>query len=260
MLLYLAGTELAWRNSNYWLDFEKGQKILTSYYYARKFSDNMINKILSCIGGPENLLLDSGAFTFRFHKDNRENIEKYTEQYIEFINKWNIKYFFEMDIDNTLEELPQVLKLREQIEQGTGKKSIPVWHLNRGIQHWKDIVERYDYIAIGGITSSLEPQYEKTIKQMVKYANSKNTKVHGLGYIRKNVLEFGFYSVDATSWNAGQYGGIWHFNREDGYPKRRNRDLKHRIKTDKQSDLAKHNFKVWTQYQKYLLDKGYWRQ
>ena len=31
-------------------------------------------------------------------------------------------------------------------------------------------------------------------------------KVHGLGYVKPDMVDIGFYSCDATSWNAGKYG------------------------------------------------------
>ena len=37
-----------------------------------------------------------------------EDINSYTKRYIEFINKYDIKYFFEMDIDKNFDELAKV--------------------------------------------------------------------------------------------------------------------------------------------------------
>ena len=95
---------------------------------------------------------------------------------------------------------------------------------------------------------------------MIKYANSHKTKVHGLGYNKKDLLDFGFYSCDATTWNGGTYGSIFKFNKSDGYPvKLQGVQMGKRMVTDKQPDVFKHNFKVWYTYQKYLRNKGVWR-
>ena len=43
-------------------------------------------------------LLDSGAFTFMNSNKKNEDIKSYLDSYIDFINKYDIKYFFELDL------------------------------------------------------------------------------------------------------------------------------------------------------------------
>ena len=83
----------------------------------------------------EDFLLDSGAFTFMNQKSKKINFEQYIEQYIEFINKYDIKYFFELDVDVIFGH-EKVKEIRKYIEQKTNKKTIPVWHKSRGIEEY----------------------------------------------------------------------------------------------------------------------------
>ncbi len=253
MRLYLAGLDKSENIINLYNDTLR----LTSFYNC---TDKYIQKLIRIIGR-ENILLDSGAFTFRMHGLKGEDIDTYTKRYIDFINKYDIKYFFEMDIDMCAEELVKVKQLRKRIEDETGKKCIPVWHKTRGIEEWKEIVDNYNYIAIGGITSALDKEYTSIIKRMVGYANKHKVKVHGLGYSRADVLTFGFYSADATTWIGGQFGHIYYFDNDKKIPRYKKQDRTNkRIKKECLPDIIRHNYEVWYHYQKYLRKQGYWHE
>lgn len=233
MRLYLAGLEAfaGNRNNNYKIELNNDTKVLTSFYYC---NDIVIQDLIRQVG-VDNILVDSGAFTFRMHGLKGEDIDSYTKRYIEFINKYNIKYFFEMDIDMCKDDLDKVKQLRDLIEKETGKKTIPVWHMSRGIEEWKDIVDKYDYIAVGGITVQLGEQFIRTLKQMIKYANRRGVRVHGLGYNRKDLLDYNFYSCDATSWQGGKYGNVWYWDKSINRPRHTKSDTANRrLRTDKQ--------------------------
>lgn len=149
-------------------------------------------------------LLDSGAFTFMGSKKGQKiDFDKYLDDYIEFINKYDVKYFFELDIDSVV-GYPKVLEMRKKLERETGKKCIPVWHESRGVEEWKRLCEDYEYIAVGGFAiKDIKKSEFPMIKQLVKYARSKGVKVHGLGYTQQDVKEWGFYSADSSSYASG---------------------------------------------------------
>ncbi len=178
---------------------------LESFYYFKEFQ---IPYIQQC-----NLfLLDSGAFTFISQSKRSIDWNEYLNSYIEFINKHNVKYFFELDID-CIVGYEKVLKMRKQLESKTNKKCIPVWHISRGIEEFKKMIQNYDYIAVGGFAAKeiKQSDYPK-IKKLIRYANSNNTKVHGLGYSRQDCLDYGFYSCDSTSWLSGvRFGKCYKF-------------------------------------------------
>lgn len=214
--------------------------VLESFFY-------MNNNVVSNLNNFEDFLLDSGAFTFIHNPKNRNFIE-YQDKYCEFINKYDIKHFFELDIDNVI-GYEEVKKLRQDLEQKTGKKCIPVFHVERGLEEYKNLCKNYDYIAIGTIH-----QYNKNpqiLRQLVEIAKSYGTKVHGLGYTRlEKKRSIDFYSVDSTTWiNCSRYGELHKF---DGSTikkiKFKNKRL---VPTD---EVIKNNFEEWCKYQ-FFLDK-----
>lgn len=265
MEVYIAGTELRAKQMNKvvndecistWLersDIEKsgcegnlfsGTNILQSFYYCNEFSEKEV--IPRC----ERFLLDSGAFTFMNSvKKGNINWKEYIDKYIDFINRNNIKYFFELDID-VIVGYENVKKIRKYIEEKTNKKCIPVWHKSRGKEEYLKMCDEYDYVAIGGIVSKEITQKEyKYFTWFINEAHKRGAKVHGLGFTNLKGLEkYKFDSVDSTSWVSGnRFGGIYQF------------DGKTMVKFDKKegqrlSDpkrVAVHNFKEWVKFAKY---------
>ncbi len=182
--------------------------LLQTFYDMRKQSEQNFIKILeSC----KEFLLDSGAFTF-MNSGVKVHWKSYVDEYIAFINKYDIQHFFELDL-YTLPEvgIEKTIKMRKYIEYHTGKKSIPVFHACMGIKMYRELCKEYDYIGIGasGLTEESRWIKNKTLlRQMIKIANNYGTKVHGLGYQRIDNLnnnKMGFYSVDATSWIGSRF-------------------------------------------------------
>ena len=79
--------------------------------------------------------------------------EKYSTDYADFINRHDVKYFFEIDLD-TIIGVKETQKITKRLESLTGKQCIPVFHRCRGIDAYKKMCRQYDYVAIGasGIT------------------------------------------------------------------------------------------------------------
>ena len=202
-------------------------------------------------------LLDSGAFTFmssntKGKQFKYEDMLAYLDKYIDFINKNDVDYFFELDID-VIVGYDRVLDLRRKLEEKTGKKCIPVFHKNRGINEWEKMCREYDYVAIGctGFNDSQWTKNVNVLKQMLQIARKYKTKVHGLGYTRGNIENMTFYSTDSTSWLAGgRFGVIYNFKNgkmeKVSYANKRVKD--YRI-------AHKHNLNEWIKYQRYL-DRG----
>lgn len=252
MKMFIAGLESVISYSdikNFLKDHKNNFFMLSSFYYCK---DNTAYQEIIKDWNKENFLLDSGAYTFR--KTEKKNLDEYVDKYIDFINKYDIKYFFEMDIDFNKNDLPLVKKYREKIEKETGKKCIPVYHSCRGFDEWKKMCEEYDYVAIGGISAKNPVDY---IKRLVKYANKKNVKVHGLGWTKKGFENLGFYSVDSTSWNGLKYGFIWYV--KNGELKKYISSKNERLKKEKVIDISLQNLKSWYYYQKKMKGMGFWK-
>lgn len=221
--------------------------ILDSFYALRK--KDLPDYMKNC----KMFLLDSGAFTFRQNAKKSVNWDKYIKDYIDFINKYDIQYFFELDIDSIV-GYEKVKEYRKRIEEGTGKKCIPVWHLSRGKEDFLKMCDEYDYVAIGGIAgtdrrSKKQQNLIKAFPWFIKEAHKRGAKIHGLGCTSMSTLKrCHFDSVDSTSWLSGcKYGVAFQFNGKTMTT--RNKKVNYRMSDPKQVD--RNNFIEWCKFQQY---------
>jgi len=198
-----------------------------------------------------NFLLDSGAFTFlNSKKQNKINWDEYVEKYAEFINKYDIKLFFELDIDYLI-GLKEVERLREKLHKLTNKQSISVWHKSRGKDYYIRMVQEFDYVAIGGLAIGgihFQKQIEPVFPWFIKNAHKNNCKIHALGYTSVSGLyKYPFDSVDSTSWIYGNKLGLIY--RFDGYKMTIvKKPCGNRLIA---KDARLHNFFEWVKFQQY---------
>lgn len=238
MKICLAGTS---NSENYLEEIKRIKYVLESFYYIREWQ-------IPIIKDADLFLLDSGAFTFMNNFKKEVNWKDYIDKYADFIIKNNIEYFFELDIDAVV-GYEKVKEYTKYLENKVGRKCIPVWHKNRGLEEWERITKEYDYVAIGGIvTKEIKPNEYKYFSPLLKIAKENNCKVHALGFTSLKGLErYKFYSVDSTSWaSGGRFGQIYLFNGKALVQKSFNNK---RIKDYKEAD--KFNLKEWIKFQKY---------
>jgi hypothetical protein len=237
--VFLAGggwEKRLWMKDNFY-DFFR----LHTFYDIAQHETDVIYKY-------KDFLLDSGAFSFFGGK--AVNWNEYVTTYIDFINKYNVKHFFELDLYSII-GIQETEKLRERIEKETNKQTIPVFHKRLGIEYYKTLCKNYKYIAIsasGMYESKWTRQEPERLKKMVIYARQKGVKVHGLGYTKIKMLsKIPFYSVDSTSWLSGnRFGAIYRFN-GTGFDKTA-KPVGKRVKTNL---TASNNFYEWVKFQKY---------
>ena len=94
--------------------------VLQSFIYAQDWQMQEYKK-----GRYKLFLLDSGAFTFMAKAKKTgaaADFDKYLDEYIAFINKWDVKLFFELDIDDIV-GYETVKRMRKKLEQKTGKSA-----------------------------------------------------------------------------------------------------------------------------------------
>ena len=227
-----------------------GEKLLSIPYILESFysinNKDTIDRIRN--HNKENFLLDSGAFTFMNNLKGKIDFDKYLTDYIDFINKNDIKYFFELDVD-VIVGYEKVKEMRRRLENETNKKCIPVWHRSRGLEEWNKLTKEYNYIAIGGFAiKSIKKTEYKYIPKLLEIAKKNNCKVHGLGFTcTKELKKYHFYSVDSTNWlSGGRFGQIHTFNGEfiesKSFENKRAKDYR---------QIDEHNLKQWIQFQKY---------
>ena len=228
----------------------KPKRLLESFFYLCGNSDRYMEFVKKEIK-LENFLLDSGAFTFMNLKKQKNNFDKYVESYVDFIKKWDIKYFFELDVDNIL-GYKKVKEIRKYIERKTNKKSIPVWHKSRGLEEFKRLSTEYGFIAIGGLAiKHIKKSEYKYLNPLIKIAHKNGCKVHGLGFTPKDILGYDFDTTDSTSWKVpGRTGEIVKFNGE-GIIKLRKPKNKSNKKIDTRIAIV-HSLKEWNKYVDYI--------
>lgn len=181
--------------------------ILESFYYADGWIESLIPYL-------KNFMLDSGAFTFMTSHKGKVDWNDYLRRYAEFVNKNDVKLFYELDIDSIV-GYETVRKMRKVLERETGKQPIPVWHKSRGKEEFLRMCDEYKYVAIGGIVSKeIARQEYKFFPWFINEAHKRGAKIHGLGFTNlEGIRKYHFDSVDSTSWTTGnRFGSIYRFN------------------------------------------------
>lgn len=230
-------------------EFDFKFKRLDSFMYVRNSKEHQEN-----IKKYNDYLLDSGAFTFIMSKKKSKiDIDSFTDEYIDFINHYDIKNFFEMDVDSVY-GYKKVLSLRSRIESKTGKQSIPVFHKNRGMDDYIEICKDYKYISIGIAGKDCAWGDSEVFYKFVLKAKEYNTNVHGLGITgMRSLTKVPFYSVDSSSWTAGnRYKTIFKFDGKQC--KTMKVDLKNK-RISNHINLARHNLKQWINFSNYMENR-----
>lgn len=215
--------------------------ILESFYYI----DSTITKFIPYF---DNFLLDSGAFTFMSSNKHKIDWYEYINKYADYIKENNIKYFFELDID-VIVGYEKVKEYTKYLEEKVGRKCIPVWHKNRGLEEWKRLTKEYSYVAIGGIvTKEITKKEYKYFPQLLKIAKENDCNVHGLGFTNLDDLKkYHFYSVDSTAWTTGNRFGIIYKFKNNTLVKQK-KPVGMRVKAKK---TAINNFMEWIKFINY---------
>ena len=216
--------------------------ILESFAYIK--ADDLLIPLIPYF---KDFILDSGAFTFLSQKKHGD-FDSYLKSYIDFINKYDIQKFFELDLDDIV-GYKKVLEYRKRLESETGKKSIPVWHYSRGLELFDEMCEQYDYVAIGGMCTKEFPARKlKYLPALIRRAHQHGAKIHGLGFTRMSLLDkCHFDSVDSSSWTSGnRFGHIYKF--KDGKLLKYDRPKGMRVKP---RETALNNFIEWWKFQQY---------
>lgn len=237
MKLFLAGTSVLGKLWGHGI-LEKSPYILESYYYWQDWQEEQMKS-------SEMFVADSGAFSYMSGIHDGD-IAEFTKGYMKFLRRYDIRHYMEMDVDCMI-GLEKVEYLRKKIEDYIGRPSIPVFHFERGADYWHKMCEEYDYVAIGtGYDISAE-----IMRKMCTVARKYGTRVHGLGYTRKDAEDIGFWSVDSSSWSCARFGQLVRFNGEwIENVNRGNCRLIHGFQRN-----SYHNVQEWIKLQKFLQAK-----
>lgn len=240
MKIYLAVT-----NIKYVEDLVPGSDILAAYPYMK---DN--TPLIERLPTLRNFILDSGVFTM-INSGKKFDLDKYVEEYADFIKRYNIKQYVELDVDQII-GVEKTRKLRDRLEAKVGWRSIPVWHTIRGKESFIQDCKDYDYIALGYfLTEGLKTKVtEKYAKAFINKAHELGCRIHGLGFTKGELLKkLPFDSVDSSSWSASRrYGCTFKFDPQQGVIKFLPR---HEGRMKEAMALGRPAFIEWKKYQDY---------
>lgn len=219
---------------------------LASYYKIR-------NKELPHLDKYKDFILDSGIFSYlnsQASQASQTDWDRYCHEYGDFVKARKVKNYVEIDVDRMI-GLKEVERIRNKLHKIVGWKSIPVWHMNRGYDKWLELCRDYDYICFGAfLTDGLSRKKYSSIEKFIRDARKENCKVHGLGFTpMKWLRKLKFYSVDSTTWTAGnRFGGAIHLMKGN--------EIKIINKPQGQKIInhyavSKNNFYEWIKFQRY---------
>ena len=141
----------------------------------------------------KNFLMDSGAFTLMVSnkKGNIKDfdIRGFAKKYGEFIRKYNIDKFIELDIDGIF-DMDTYIDCLHILQDSSGKDPMRVFHGWRGKEYFLELVKQKDYICFGGVAPG-----EMTLSSATKHfqwfldkAHENNCKVHGLAFTSPEII------------------------------------------------------------------------
>ena len=124
------------------------------------------------------------------------------------------KYEDDLTVYAQLDAIGDPKKTRENLEymESKGLSPLPVFHYGSDFDILRGLVEKYDYIALGGLVP-----YAKEKKRLKRHLDScfaiikDKCKVHGFGMTGMEILQrYPWYSVDSTAWLGGSKRGEFH--------------------------------------------------
>lgn len=245
MKIFLAG-HIGTECPQEFLEF-KSKYILQTFFDCIRWTENRQKEV---VDAPDVFFLDSGAFTF-MNSGKVVNWNEYADRYVEFIHRYQIKHFFELDLD-TIIGVDATRKLTDYIENKVGRQCIPVFHACRGMEAYRRMCLEYPYIAIGASGITAECRWTKNdmlLLKMVDIAHEYGAKVHGLGYTRLanlNDTKIPFDSVDSSAcMSGGRFATVYKFTGT----RLVSRSIKGRSRGYK--ELNRHNIREWIKMQYY---------
>lgn len=243
MRVHLAGLSLLKNNSEL---LKKCRFMLESFYSVKEWQIPYLTQA-------EGFLLDSGAFTFMQAGKTGINFDDYIEKYARFVNEYDIKHFFELDIESVV-GWEEYKRLAQKLKQLTHKTPIPVFHNSRGREWFLNELDYCDYIAYGGIVGVKHTQeFINVSEYLINEAHKKNCMIHGLGFTSTTMFKQLHYdSVDSTTWTMGGRMGNLCYVAADGTMKQWYPSTHGKKPTDT-SKINFYNFEQWCKFQDYAF-------
>jgi len=207
MKIYFAGGEnKSWLKA---IEESGSQKSLYSYYYLLK-SSYVVERADQT---QKEIFLDSGAYSAK-----TKGVAIDIDDYIDFIKKHQDRITVYANLD-VIGNATKTAKNQKYMEE-KGLNPLPVFHMFEDFDVLKGMIERYDYIAIGGVVGIVSHNEQSKFLEKCwsiiskEFKRGRKVKIHGFGITSAPFLKrYPFYSVDSTSWLGGSMRAeIYEFN------------------------------------------------
>lgn len=174
-----------------WIGKLKSLRLLKSYFYIKNWKEIPRDDFVI------DFFLDSGAFS-AWTKNETIDIKKYAE----FIKKHKHNLTVYANLDDIVDPLKSQ-KNQEYLES-VGLNPMPVFHYKEPVSILKDMIDKYDYIALGGMVPIPSYPLDIWLREIFSYICDEKgypkVKIHGFGMTTKSlVTRYPWFSIDSTS-------------------------------------------------------------
>lgn len=186
-------------------------RILLSYWY---YKDTELDALFEKYFTPPypDVFADSGGFS-AMTQGAQINVNEYAAWVKRYKHLFNT--YANLDV---IGDASATLNNQHKLED-LGVEPIPVFHVSEDWSHLENYIEKYPYIALGGMVPYM--RYTKKIMPWIikafKLAGDKSV-FHGFGATSWEVIkDLPWYSVDSSSWGAGfRFGQVPLFDESKG--------------------------------------------
>ena len=186
-------------------------RILLSYWY---YKETDLDALFAKYFTPPypDVFADSGGFSA-----DSQGVQITCAEYTAWVKRWQHLFTTYANLD-VIGDQGGTWKNQQTIED-MGLNPLPVFTVGAAYEHLEFLVERYPYIALGGLVPHLKftNRIMPYLIKCFKLASGKSV-FHGFGVTSWTVLKsLPWYSVDSSSWGAGfRYGRVPVFNWNKG--------------------------------------------
>lgn len=184
---------------------------LESFWYKDRFSRDLEEESIK-------IFLDSGAVTW-YNECVKKGVEvddkmkrEFLDNYIAFVHKYKSKLYGYVNLDVIYD--PKRSQENQEYMELNGLNPLPVFHFGEDMKWFIRMIERYDYVGVGGavsgaVTQKAQQRMTDELFELV-YKRGDKVRIHGFGRTNWNAIcQFPWYSVDSTTWlQQAAYGGI----------------------------------------------------
>ena len=229
MKLYFAGADCKKSYDDILISSRATCRLISFSSLSKKYTFN--NKF-------DTYFLDSGAYSV-----STVNAKINIDDYIGYIYNNLASYDIYATLD-VIGDYNATIRNTNYMEK-KGLNPLPVFHYNSPKEYLLQLIDKYDYIALGGLVPLAVKK--KLLISWLDYCFSiiqyKKTKVHGFGINSKQILErYPFYSADSSSWlSMAKYG-------KSGFENKRTDKTINPLKTTEKE------IEYWVNIEKYVTD------